>query len=108
MDLCILGMGEDGHTLSVFPGSPLLDDGANSRLCAAVDVPGKGTRLTYTPGALSQCGLIVVAVEGERKASTLHSLFFESMPVSSQPIRMLASVASRTLWLVDHAAAKEL
>ncbi|MGF1531352.1 MAG: 6-phosphogluconolactonase [Puniceicoccaceae bacterium] len=109
IDLCLLGMGADGHTASLFPQSPLLDlpDSATP-YCAAVEVPGIGTRLTYTTKALAASSLVIVLVQGEAKAETLRSLFHEDLPTAQQPIRSLASIADKVLWLIDHEAAKSL
>ena len=62
-DLCILGMGDDCHTASLFPGSALIGDNF-ARSFEAVDVPNKGMRLTITPKGLSHCDQILMIVTG--------------------------------------------
>jgi len=104
-DLCFLGMGDDGHTASLFPGSPLLKDSPEERF-AAVEVPGKGWRLTITPSGLQACDRIYVAVTGEGKAEMLKSVMSE--PSGTYPIQVLEGVNDRVTWLVDEAAAKHL
>lgn len=109
VDLCILGMGDDAHTASIFPGSPILDPETRpSALCTAVDVPGKGYRLTYTPEGLAASGLIVVHVQGAAKAEAIRSVFLDDNEVQHQPIRLLSRFANRVLWLLDHEAASLL
>jgi len=103
-DVCFLGMGDDGHTASIFPGSPLLK--ANERrLFAAVEVPGKGWRLTITPAGLSACGLIVVMTLGAAKATMLKRVFAGAFDPSKTPVQILSAWRNRVVWLADSAAA---
>lgn len=106
-DLCFLGMGDDGHTASIFPGSPLIGlDSPDS--FAAVDVPGKGWRLTITECGLERCGRIVVMVLGAGKAARLRSVLQGDHDPSTQPIQLLRAVAPNVTWLVDDAAAANI
>lgn len=111
-DLCMLGMGDDCHTASLFPGSPLLDEQAmvsDQRLFAAVEVPDKGGRLTITPRGLAACARIVILVMGEGKANALKRVF--ETPQASYadiPIRLMERFPSKVVWLVDEAAASGL
>lgn len=103
-DVCFLGLGDDGHTASLFPGSPLLaDDGGE--FFAAVEVPGKGWRLTITPTGLRACGLIVVMALGAGKADALHRVLAGSFDVAKTPAQVLKSCSQNVVWLVDEAAA---
>ena len=105
-DLCLLGMGDDGHTASIFPDSPLLAIDSPGTHFSSVDVPGKGWRLSITPHGLAACGRIVVIVTGEGKAERLAAVMRE--PVGSYPIQLLAQAAERVEWLVDETAAARL
>lgn len=100
--VCMLGMGDDGHTASLFPGSPLLVL-EGGELFAPVEVPGKGWRLSVTPRGLELSRRIVVLVTGEAKAERLASVFTEEP--GSYPIQILARFADRVDWLVDEPAA---
>jgi 6-phosphogluconolactonase len=106
-DVCFLGMGDDGHTASIFPGSPLLK-GNGHRLFAAVEVPGKGWRLTITPEGLGACGLIVVMTLGAAKAAMLKRVLTGPLDPVRTPIQLLRSCSHRVVWLTDVAAAAEL
>ena len=103
-DLCFLGMGDDAHTASLFPGSPLL---TNDRglLFAAVEVPGKGPRLTATPTGLRACGEIVVMTLGAAKAPALARVLAGDYAPLETPSQLLKTCAGRVTWLVDAAAA---
>lgn len=104
-DLCFLGMGDDGHTASIFPGSPLL--GAKiSEYFTCVDVPGKGWRLTVTEAGLARSEKIVVLVTGKGKAERLKAVIDE--PKGSYPIQVLAEISDKVVWLVDNEAASQL
>ncbi len=103
-DVCFAGLGDDGHTLSLFPGSPLLRDDGGS-FFAAIDVPDKGWRLTLTPSGLASCGLVIVMVLGEAKAEILHRVLAGDYAPQQIPAQVMKSVRDRVVWLVDEAAA---
>lgn len=103
-DVCFLGMGDDGHTASIFPGSELLK-GDGGRLFAAVDVPGKGWRLTITPSGLSSCGLIVIMTLGAAKAAMVKRIFTGSYDPTQTPVQRAREWRERVVWLMDEGAA---
>lgn len=103
-DLCFLGMGDDCHTASLFPGSPLLSD-EGAEFFAAVEVPGKGSRLTITPAGLRACGLIVVMALGAGKAEALHRVLAGPYDPVNVPSQVLKSCRQNVVWLVDEPAA---
>jgi 6-phosphogluconolactonase len=71
MDLAVLGLGEDGHTASLFPGDPALEE--TKRLVVRVERPDH-PRLTLTLPVLSASPVAVFLVEGERKREALRLL----------------------------------
>src|SRR5205085_6517274 len=72
LDLAILGMGPDGHTASLFPGTAALDE--RRRLCVAVDVPRLATRrLTLTYPVFEQAREVMFLIVGQDKAQTLRA-----------------------------------
>ena len=79
-DLVLLGLGEEGHTASLFPGSPAL--GERTRWVVAVKAPAEPpTRLTLTLPALTRAANIYVLVAGSKKAGALqHVLTGDSRP----------------------------
>lgn len=103
-DVCFLGMGDDCHTASLFPGSPLLrDDGGN--FFAAVEVPEKGWRLTTTPSGLRASGLIIVMALGAAKADALHRVLAGPNDPRTIPAQVLKDCREKVVWLVDEPAA---
>jgi 6-phosphogluconolactonase len=107
-DLVLLGVGPDGHILSVFPGSRALREGA--ALVVAVPAPTRVEphveRITLTPRVLDAAGSIVVMVTGEGKAGVVGELFRAERDPDRWPAQ-LAIRASAT-WLLDEASASQL
>lgn len=87
-DVVVLGMGGDGHTASLFPGSPQLSDAlAADRPCAGVtgDEPPRD-RMTLTPAALLDGRWIVLHIAGETKWAVLEAAAAAG-PVTEYPVR---------------------
>jgi 6-phosphogluconolactonase len=98
-DVALLGLGEDGHTASLFPGDAAVDEG--ERLVARVERPDH-PRLTLTPAALSAARVALFLVAGESKREPLARwLAGEDLPASH--VR-----AARVEVLADAAAADGL
>jgi 6-phosphogluconolactonase len=102
-DLCFLGMGDDGHTASIFPGSPMLGAIAPGTLFASVDVPGKGWRISITPDGLNASGKVVVMVTGSAKAERLKEVL-QGEP-DRYPVQLLSRFPEKVEWLIDEDAA---
>ena len=106
-DLVLLGLGKDGHTASLFPGTPALDE--QQRWVAEVSVPEEGLhRLTLTPAALNQAALVVFLVSGYAKASILRKVFEDTQDPSGIPARLIKPAHGKLLWMVDRDAASLL
>ncbi len=104
-DLILLGMGADGHTASLFPGTAALAE--RRRWYVANRTPGGGEwRLTATFPLLLAARCLVVLVTGVAKAATLASVLEDDSGV--YPIQGLFEAADRLTWLVDEAAASRL
>ena len=99
-DLALLGIGADGHTASIFPGSPMDSD----RWVAAVVGPEHHpvrNRITLTPKALNGARVATFLVSGPEKHGVLQSLFAakgEHLPAAAIHPR------EQLIWLVDRAA----
>jgi 6-phosphogluconolactonase len=97
-DLVLLGMGDDGHTASLFPESPGLE--VSDRPAVANPVGGgRGWRLTLTLPALNASRRVLFLVGGEAKAAALRRVLAgEDLPAAR------VHGLDETLWLLDRAA----
>lgn len=103
-DLVLLGMGDDGHTASLFPGSSALVD--DSGIYLATWVEDKETwRLTASMDLLWSARELVFLVQGEGKAEVLSQIIDEGVPF---PAQRVASGADAVRWMIDEAAASKL
>ena len=108
LDLVLLGLGEDGHTASLFPGSPALRD--NQSLIAVTQSPkDPPTRLTMTLGAINRANVILFLVAGTGKAGVVRAILDPKTEAERQlPASLVAPEVGRLIWLLDRAAAAEL
>lgn len=103
-DLVLLGMGADGHTASLFPGSEALSE--RRRLVVAPWVDALGSRrLTLTCPVLNNAACIMFLVTGPEKAETLRRVLENDQAAADLPARLVAPRDGALLWLVDRAAA---
>lgn len=106
-DLMMLGMGTDGHTASLFPGTDPLTD--NDRLVRAPFVEKLNSyRLTMTPLVLNSARHVVIATEGPSKAPALYAVREGPYDPLTHPIQVVRPSEGELTWLVDRAAAAEL
>lgn len=101
-DLILLGLGPDGHTASLFPGTAGLN--IADRWVIANDVPQQHTaRITFTYSILNNAGEVLFLVAGaEKSAAMSHSLIAGDVPAA------LVQPNGRLLWLADARAGAEL
>ena len=106
-DLVLLGMGEDGHTASLFPRSAALNE--ESRWFVANFAPEKNSwRLTLTLKAINAARMVIVLVRGESKADTLGAVFMGANDPWEMPIQGVDPVDGKMIWLFDSEAASRL
>ena len=108
LDLILLGLGEDGHTASLFPGSLAFRD--NKSLIAVTQSPkDPPTRLTMTLGVINQASVILFLVAGAGKAGVVRAILDPKTETERQlPASLVAPEKGRLIWLLDRAAAAEL
>lgn len=104
-DLVLLGMGDDGHTASLFPGTSALDE--RSKPVVALAVPQLNTsRVTLTYPVINNAQQVMFLVAGEAKAARLEEVLV-SAPQGSYPVQSIQA-RSKLSWLLDKAAAAQL
>lgn len=102
-DLVLLGMGADGHTASLFPGTAALDE--RERLVVANHVPQLGTtRLTFTYPLINAARRVLILVSGEAKADALRDVLAEPPDSTRYPVQGVQLRKGNLTWLVDRAA----
>jgi 6-phosphogluconolactonase len=104
LDLLMLGMGEDGHTASLFPGSALVNERQRRVVLVENSPKPPPRRLTITPRVIEEAREILVLTRGDGKAEALARALDGRSPVSKAPV----GLARRGIWLVDRNAARLL
>jgi 6-phosphogluconolactonase len=98
-DVCLLGLGEDGHTASLIPGQPVLHE--HAKWVAAVPAGRSEVRITLTYPALESSHVTIFLVEGEKKREILDRMLSGDRSVPAGMLRP----AGELLWFADRAAA---
>lgn len=106
-DLVLLGMGEDGHTLSLFPGSPLLNEQQGWVNAVELEAPNV-SRITLMPAIVNRASTIVFLVSGKEKAKTLAEVLKGKYEPEKFPAQLIHSLSNQLHWFIDEAAAAEL
>lgn len=106
-DLVLLGMGDDGHTASLFPGSPVEMDTPTIAVTAHYqDRPAN--RVSLTPKVFNQAREIWFLVTGASKAETLRNIIHGERNLELYPAQRIQPVNGNLVWMIDEAAGKFL
>jgi 6-phosphogluconolactonase len=105
-DLMLLGLGVDGHTASLFPGSPVLKEVFRSVAAVHATAAAIPQRFTLTLPVLSAAAEILFLVAGPEKAKVVKAVLGDQ--ASTLPAAMIRPAEGRLRWLLDRAAASLL
>lgn len=108
LDLILLGMGNDGHTASLFPGTTSLNE--QTRWVVPNLAPqGTRSRLTLTLGVINHASVVLFLVTGPNKAHVVRQVI-ERQPMDPvlYPVELVQPQSGRLLWYLDRAAASQL
>ena len=105
LDLALMGMGPDGHTASLFPGTRAVEI-ADRWVAPTMNPAGPSQRLSLTLPVINAARTVVFLVAGADKAETVRAVIEEQAPVF--PSAHVAPASGELIWLLDKAAAKRL
>lgn len=106
-DLILLGMGDDGHTASLFPGTDVLNE--QQRLVQAYYLaPQSMYRITLTAPCINAAKKILFSVSGEKKSHALHHVLEGAYNPYKYPSQLIKPKIGEVIWLVDKAASNKL
>jgi 6-phosphogluconolactonase len=103
-DMILLGMGADGHTASLFPGSALLEETERFVVAGWVESM-RSWRVSMTAPLINNAACVIVLVAGAEKASALHQALHGPYEPSRLPIQLIEPRDGQLIWLVDREAA---
>ena len=103
LDLVWLGMGDDGHTASLFPGTQALHE--QKHRCVANHVEKLDTwRLTMTAPFINRAREVMILISGAEKAQRLHEVLEGPRDPDRLPIQLIEPTGGKLVWLIDAAA----
>ncbi len=108
LDLVLLGLGEDGHTASLFPGTPALQ--VRDTLVTVGQAPsGIRDRLTLTLGVLNHAAVVLFLATGSGKADKVRQVLEPHSDADrSLPSAKVSPESGRLVWMLDQSAAAQL
>lgn len=107
LDLVLLGLGEDGHTASLFPGQPAVHE-AEYWVMAVPAPTGDMWRVTLTPAVLNLAKNVTFVVSGASKAPRLAQVLEGPFNPDLLPAQAIRPIHGRLTWMVDEPAAGEV
>jgi 6-phosphogluconolactonase len=106
LDLVLLGVGDDGHTASLFPGGPEMDE--RERLVTTSRAPDGMARLTLTLPVINAARVVAVLASGEAKAGVVRRVLGTAARDEGLPIQRVRPGQGRLVWLLDEPAASQI
>ena len=106
-DMIILGLGEDGHTASIFPDQMALLQSGN--VCEVAHHPvSRQKRITLTGPVINNAKMVVFLVTGESKADRIREIHYKETNYEQYPASHIRPLNGDLLWFLDEAAAQYL
>lgn len=106
-DLLILGIGDDGHTASIFPNELELFE--NDKICSVTQHPTTGqNRITITGRVLNNATRIFFLVTGENKSSRISEIMNDNEAAKLLPAYYISQKNGELIWFLDEAAASKI
>lgn len=107
LDMVLLGMGDDGHTASLFPGTPAVNEQHHRVVAnyAEKSTTGKSWRITLTAPFINRSREVVILVAGAGKAKTLAEVLEGPRQPQRFPVQLIQPASGKLTWLTDAAAA---
>jgi len=103
-DLVILGLGDDGHTASIFPHE--IELWASEKYCEVAEHPESGQkRITITGQIINNAEIVAFLVTGENKAERVSEIIYSKEVSVSYPANLVAPRNGKLFWFLDEAAA---
>lgn len=107
IDLVLLGLGNDGHTASLFPGAPVVTEGELWVVAHRTPIEPPW-RVTLTPVIINAAAEILFLVSGAGKAAIVQRVLEGPLRPDELPAQLIAPTHGRLHWLLDAAAARDL
>lgn len=105
-DLVLLGMGEDGHTASLFPGTKVLEE--QERWVVSYYLEAQQMyRITFTASLINKAEQILFLVYGASKADAMYEVLKGNRNETLYPAQLIKSDANQVIWLADKLAASK-
>jgi 6-phosphogluconolactonase len=106
-DMILLGLGENGHTASLFPNTPVLEE--RKRWVAEVYVAEQDLwRITMTAPLINQSDLVVFLLQGEAKSNIFKAILEGPYKPEELPAQLIKPQPGEIYWLVDQAASSRI
>jgi 6-phosphogluconolactonase len=107
LDLVLLGLGEDGHTLSLFPGTAAVNEMKHRCVAnyAEHSTTGRSWRITLTAPFVNHCREVIFLVTGAKKSQALSQVLEGPRDPQRLPAQLIQPVSGKISWLIDAAAA---
>jgi 6-phosphogluconolactonase len=103
--LMLLGLGDNSHTASLFPGSPAIHETERIAVPVEIDDPTQRHRISLTPPVINNSARVMFLVSGAAKAQAVWNVLKGPRDIDKFPAQLVAPDHGDVIWLLDKAAA---